>query len=125
MVDVVKMDGGDTQDVESGIEMPNWSSQDRVLGLMAPLIHWFRRPLAQHLETQHLNPHTRLKTVTRVAVTNGVVSSEELGAHKAVGISRVRPHYEMMRMTPSNYHPIQNVMNFGGLEMTQEWAWSE
>ena len=58
MVDVVKMDGGDTQDVESGIEMPNWSSQDRVLGLTAPLIHWFRRPLAQHLQTQHLNPHT-------------------------------------------------------------------
>ena len=118
MGDVAKMDGGDIQDVENGIEMLNWSSQDRVLGLTAPLIHWFRRLLAQHLQTHHLNPHTRPKTVTRVVVTNGVVSSGELGAHKAVGISRVRPHYEMMKMTPSNCHPIKNVMSSGELGMT-------
>ena len=109
----VKMAGGDTQDDENGIVMPNLSNKVKILILTGPPILLFHRLLAprpRKTKSTHILP--RIVTPA-VAKQDGVDSSGEVGARIAVVIYLVRLHYVTMSKILSNYHLTKNVMDFG------------
>ena len=119
------MDGDDTPDGASGIEMLSLLKLPTTLQWTHPPIHLLLR-LLPRCPQKGPSPyiHPRIATPA-VAKQDAVGFSGEPEARKAAVTSQARLPYVMTSMILSNYRHTKNVIGFGVSEMTLGWVWSE